>query len=430
MNHYYIQTIILSVFISSFAGCDAIFNSKQNDTTDEIFEEGRIDPQLERIDGYVAIVPFWEGFDQPRDVFVGFDGFVYVTDNEGVHALDRADIAPRRTIPLPGAVSVTQDRLLNLYVAARYDTVIAEVDPDIVWNLPAVYKIKNLNGAGDIIFQDTLIHPFLDASRSTRASRQFRLDRSRSDNDELVELTDVAALADNSIYITRRGPRNNSSSIEAPDNTVLEFTQIIENGVPTQKMRNVRQVRALNPTTPSLSSAIGLSDIITFISPPQRDIFTDDRSFIIAQTRQDRDIPFKVLAISVEDTPDGLVFQPDFDFLIRDTSRADGFLYEEFKFDRPTGLAFAGDESRFIFVVDGDQNKLFQFQATGEEGVNPPLGAADRTKRLIVSFGTQGNGPRQFNNPSGVAYFDEVVYVADTGNNRIARYKLSSDFED
>ena len=115
--------------------------------------------------------------------------------------------------------------------------------------------------------------------------------------------------------------------------------------------------------------------------------------------------------------------------MIRDTTRADGFLYEELKFERPTGIAFAGDASRFIFVVDADQNKLFQFQANGEEGVNPPLGAADRTKRLIVSFGEQGNGPRQFNNPSGVAYFDEIVYVADKGNNRIARYKLSSDFE-
>jgi len=149
------QRITLSLLLAVIFlnGCDAIFNSKQDDITDEIFEEGRIDPTLERIDGYVAIVPFWEGFDQPTDVFVGFDGFVYVTDATGIHALDRADIAPRRTIELPGAVSVTQDRLLNLYVAARYDTVINDVDPDIEWNLPAVYKIKNLNGAGEIVFR-------------------------------------------------------------------------------------------------------------------------------------------------------------------------------------------------------------------------------------------------------------------------------------
>ena len=43
-------------------------------------------------------------------------------------------------------------------------------------------------------------------------------------------------------------------------------------------------------------------------------------------------------------------------------------------------------------------------------------------------FGELG-GPKQFNMPSGVAYFRRVVYVADKGNNRIARYKLTSDFE-
>ena len=430
MNDKYIQTILILAIIASITGCDAIFNTKQDDTTDEIFEEGRIDPELERIDGYVAIVPFWEGFVQPTDVFVGFDGFVYVTDNEGIHALDRADIAPRRTIPLQGAVSVTQDRLLNLYVAARYDTVITEVDPDVTWNLPAVFKIKNLNGAGDIIFQDTLIHPFFDASRPSSAAQQFRLDKNSPINDELVEITSVAALADNSIYISRRGPRNNVNTIDAPDNTILEFSPVIENGINTQKMTNVRQIRTLNPNSPTLTSAINVTDIISFISPPQRDEFANNRNFLLAQGSSNVDITFRVLQINVTETPDGILFEPNTQFLVRDTSRADGFLYEEFKFDRPTGLAFAGDESRFIFVVDGDQNKLFQFQANGEEGVNPPLGAADRTKRLIVSFGSQGNGPRQFNNPGGVAYFDEVVYVADTGNNRIARYKLSSDFED
>lgn len=425
------QRITLSLLLAVIFlnGCDAIFNSKQDDTTDEIFEEGRIDPELERIDGYVAIVPFWEGFDQPTDVFVGFDGFVYVTDATGIHALDRADIAPRRTIELPGAVSVTQDRLLNLYVAARYDTVITDVDPDIEWNLPAVYKIKNLNGAGEIVFQDTLIHPFFDASRPSSAAQQFRLDRESPINDELVEITSVAALADNSIYISRRGPRNNLNTIDAPDNTILEFSEIIENGVNTQKMINIRQVRTLNPNTPSLLSAIEVSDINSFIAPPQRDEFTDDRNFLIAQEATNINIPFRVLQINVRQTPDGIIFEPNSEFLVRDTTRADGFIYEEFKFERPTGVAFAGDASRFIFVVDADQNKLFQFQANGEEGVNPPLGAADRDKRLIVSFGEQGSGPRQFNNPSGVAYFDEVVYVADKGNNRIARYKLSSDFE-
>jgi len=415
-----------------FYGCDNIFGTKDNSTTEEIFEEGRIDPTLEQTDGYAALTPFWGDFDAPTDVYVGFDGFVYVTDAEGVHVLDRADLSPRRTIELPGAVGVTQDRLLNVYITARYDTVVSELPGERgeqTWNLPAIYKIKNLNGAGEITYVDTLIHPFSDNSRGTTALEQFRLDRSRPDNDELVEFTGVGVLRDNNIYVSRRGPRNNLNVIEAPDNTVLEFVQELENGEKTGKMDNSNQFQALSPGTPSLTSAINLSDITTFANPPQRDVFPENRNFLMSQGASNQNIAFRVLQVNVVETPSGTEFQPNQAFLERDTSSTSGFLYEEGKFEDPAGLAIAGDQTNYIFVIDRAQHKLYQFKPNGEEGIDPPPAAVDRTRNLIVSFGEQGNGPRQFNSPSGVAYFDEIVYVADTGNNRIARYKLTTDFE-
>ena len=429
------KTTIYSLILLAalgFYGCDNIFGTKDNSTTEEIFEEGRIDPTLEQTDGYAALTPFWGDFDAPTDVYVGFDGFVYVTDAEGVHVLDRADLSPRRTIELPGAVGVTQDRLLNVYVTARYDTVVSELPGERgeqTWNLPAIYKIKNLNGAGEITYVDTLIHPFSDNSRGTTALEQFRLDRSRPDNDELVEFTGVGVLRDNNIYVSRRGPRNNLNVIEAPDNTVLEFVQELENGEPTSKMDNSNQFQALNPGTPSLTSAINLSDITTFANPPQRDVFPENRNFLMSQGASNQNIAFRVLQVNVVETPSGTEFQPNQAFLERDTSSTSGFLYEEGKFEDPAGLAIAGDQTNYIFVIDRAQHKLYQFKPNGEEGIDPPPAAVDRTRNLIVSFGEQGNGPRQFNSPSGVAYFDEIVYVADTGNNRIARYKLTTDFE-
>jgi hypothetical protein len=426
-----IYCLILLVALG-FYGCDNIFGSKDNSTTEEIFEEGRIDPTLEQTDGYAALTPFWGDFNAPTDVFVGFDGFVYVTDADGVHVLDRADLAPRHTIELPGAVGVTQDRLLNVYVTARYDTVVSELPGERgeqTWNLPAVYKIKNLNGAGEITYVDTLIYPFPHNIRATTALEQFRLDRSRPDNDELVEFTGVGVLRDNNIYISRRGPRNNLNVIEAPDNTVLEFVQELENGATTGKMDNSNQFQALNPGTPSLTSAINLSDITTFANPPQRDVFPENRNFLMSQGASNQNIAFRVLQVNVVETPSGTEFQPNQTFLERDTSSTNGFLYEEGKFEDPAGLAIAGDQTNYIFVIDRAQHKLYQFKPNGEEGIDPPPAAVDRTRNLIVSFGEQGNGPRQFNSPSGVAYFDEIVYVADTGNNRIARYKLTTDFE-
>ena len=47
----------------------------------------------------------------------------------------------------------------------------------------------------------------------------------------------------------------------------------------------------------------------------------------------------------------------------------------------------------------------------------------------IVSFGGTGDGALQFRNPQGVSYFRRIVYVADTGNNRISRFRLNTDFE-
>ena len=427
-------TLTLLLFTALITtGCDAIFGSKSNPTTDEIFEVGRIDPSLRDTDGYAPVLPFWGDFDQPTDVFVGFDGFVYVTDAVGLHVLDRADLAPRRTFELPGAVSVTQDRLLNVYVAARIDTLIQEPpndQPPTVFNLPAVYKIKNLNGAGPITVLDTIVHPFDDASRGTAASRLFRLDRNRPDNDELVQFTGVAIMDDNAIYVSRTGPRNRTNELPAPDNTILEFVPEIIDGVRATTMVNTAQIRALNPTTPSLVSAIGVSDITTFTNPPQRDQFPDSRDFILAQAEEDLEIPFRVLRINVVVTPDGTIYEPNQQFLVQDTTRADGFLYEEFKFSKPSGVAVAGDVTGYIFVVDEVQHKLYQFKPNGQEGIDPPPAAVDRTRNLTVSFGELGSGPRQFNTPSGVAYYDNVVYVADRGNNRISRFKLTTDFED
>ncbi len=425
-----ISSIALILILGlTFSSCDDIFNSKSNDDTDEIFDEGRIDPTLENLDGYAPVQPFWGGFDAPNDVHVGFDEFVYVTDAQGIHLLDRADLSPRVTIPLVGANAITQDRLLNVYVSARIDTVIESIDPTITWNLPAIFKIKNMNGAGAVTFVDTLIFPFDDASLSTSAAQNARLNRNSNINYELVEVTGLTILGDNTLYVTRRGPYEETIQVAAPDNTVLEFVRINENGVLTDKMRNVRQIRTLSPSVPSLRSGIGMSAIASFVAPPQRDSFTDDRSFLVAQADQSKDIPFRVLWINAVETIDGLIFQQNSELLAQDTTQADGFLYEPNKFLIPSDIAYTADDDSYIFVVDEGLNKLFQFQTNGQEGVPPPAGAEDQTRQILVSFGELGAGPKEFNQPSGVAYFDRIVYVADKGNNRIARYKLTSDFE-
>ncbi|MDI6401848.1 hypothetical protein QLX67_07570 [Balneolaceae bacterium ANBcel3] len=421
------------LFIAAFAiicglavaGCDEIFGSKSDPVTDEIFDQGRHDPSaiVEEV-GYSALLPFWF-FDKPTDVHVGFDELVYVTDASGLHILDRAG-GLFRTIELQGATTVVQDRMLNVYVSARYDTVVQAVDPDLVWNLPAVFKFEN-PGGGSAAVLDTIIMPFHDASRSTASVQRRRLNPDRNDNADKIEITGLGILDDNTLYVARRGPRNITGQPEAPDNTVLIYQYQESEG----RMRNTGQIRALDPNNPTLASAVQIGDLTTFVGAPQRENITSDRSFLITQQDTTRDISFRVLWINALDDVegiDGLAYRSRPQLLTHDTERADRFLYEQGRFVNPTGLAFSADARGHIFVTDAGTDSLYLFQSNGHEGVIPPAGS-QATKAISVSFGGTGNGPRQFNNPSGVAYFRQVVYVADRDNNRISRYKLNTDLE-
>lgn len=424
-----LQNFLILFFISiSLYGCDQIFGTKGDSITDEIFDEGRQDPNiiLDEV-GYSALLPFWDFFDRPTDVMIGFDELVYVTDATGLHILDRAG-RHFRTIPLNGAVTAVQDRLLNVYVSARIDTVVREVDPDITWNLPAIFKFQN-PGSGSTAVLDTLIMPFDDGSRTTSASQLIRLRPGRDDNADKIEITGLAVLHNNVLYAARRGPRNITGVPAAPDNTILLFNHILdEQGNKTGKMRNITQIRAVNPTNPSLISGVGLSDISTFVGPPQRENMTEEQGFLITQEDTSRFIPFRVLWVDAEFTPDGLAYRPRSQLLAQDTARADRFMYEEGRFVRPTAVAYSADARGHIFVTDAGTDSLYLFQSNGQEGVVPPAGSQAK-KAVNVSFGGTGSGTRQFIDPSGVAYFRRVVYVADKGNNRISRFKLNTDFE-
>ena len=79
------------------------------------------------------------------------------------------------------------------------------------------------------------------------------------------------------------------------------------------------------------------------------------------------------------------------------------------------GLAedVAVDEFENIFVVDSEKSQVHKFSRNGVH---------------ILSFGKEGTGDEEFKNPKGIAYANKIVYVADTGNNRILRFVLSTDF--
>jgi hypothetical protein len=63
------------------------------------------------------------------------------------------------------------------------------------------------------------------------------------------------------------------------------------------------------------------------------------------------------------------------------------------------------------------------------EGTHHLLYKYDRTGEKLLEFGTEGSGERQFRGPRGLAYSNGILYIADTGNNRIVRYQLATDIQ-
>jgi hypothetical protein len=229
-------------------------------------------------------------------------------------------------------------------------------------------------------------------------------------------------LPDNNIYVARRGPVNVPSSVILPHNTVLEFTP---------EGLNVQAILALDPVQPSLRSAVNPADVLTYVHPPQRQRFAESKDFLIAQAPlPGGSLRYAVLSVRAVVTADGIVYRPDTEKIqvAGNPALGEGFLYEEFRFEDPSDLAFAADGTSYLFVLDAGKDSLFVFTSRGVEGVAPPPGAAS-TLPVPASFGGTGDGARQFRSPQGVAYLDRIVYVADTGNHRLARFRLNTDFE-
>ncbi|MGZ5242656.1 MAG: hypothetical protein ACXWDO_01040 [Bacteroidia bacterium] len=400
--------ILLAVQMLLLQSCAFMFGTKEDETVEEIFEEGAIDPNLvPDAVGYVPILPVWNFFSNPIDVYVGYDEMVYVIDDNGVNVLDQKGQL-HRTIRIPGAKEIIQDRRIHTYVIGRAKVKVSGQEYD----LPAVYHLINAASASEPVIVDTLIHPFADVSRRNISFR----------NEDLqVEFTGLATRHDNVLYVSRKGPKNDPASTARPDNTVLFFSPEGE---------NIGYALGLNSTTPTLKSALDISSIASFATPPQR-VFgvSESNDFLLAQADQTRNIEFRVLWIKENADPDqGVSYTENTAMLNRDTSKAERFLYDSYRFKNPQDVYAATDAAGFIFVVDAALDSLYQFTSQGFEGVNPPANTKIR-KNIRVSFGGRGNGPFQFNQPSGVCYFNRTVYVADKGNNRVMRYKLSTDIE-
>ena len=79
------------------------------------------------------------------------------------------------------------------------------------------------------------------------------------------------------------------------------------------------------------------------------------------------------------------------------------------QFEHPSGIAFGSDGS--LYVAEIKNNRVQNFDVKG---------------KYLLQFGSRGRG--QLRQPTGIAVHEDRVYVADTGNSRIAVFQNNGTF--
>ena len=315
---------------------------------------------------YVRINPVWEGYNKPQDVMVGREPFIYIadTDNDRIVLLN-LDGQRLGTKAIKKPVALAQDYLLNLFVCAQFDTVISGQTQ----TYSAVYKL-------DLVSVNHQIE---------LAPEKRILPRPQDFAQPLREYTGACVFYDNSYLISRKGP-NNSNLID-PDNAVLIFVQKkLYDGSIIDSL--VGRVSLLDPTGSGTMSANQISSLTSFNSG----------NFNINVTLTG-DNSFKFQPLEYISSPDFTGYRIALQPLSRDVMMPGIFL-------QPEGSAL--DNSGNIYIADAGKDSIYKFNSFGDEQ---------------QSFG----GPEIFSQPYGVAFFNKTLYVADTGNNRILRFILSTE---
>lgn len=353
---------------------------------------------------FVPLQPSFKGFISPVDVIVGWDELIYVAD-EGKQELICLDLAGNQLgkISIPGIKAVAQNRNLDLFVIGTVPRKINNVD----YNLSAIYRIdpkSTIYGLNNAIFEDTIVHPFY-----------FKPSVSAfNSNDANVSFGGIGFTADNYFYVTRSGPNNLVSQLGGPDDALLVFDN--DNNF----VSPISVLTAVGTVSDFFSKPLAVS---TKAQPPQTFTVSTSGDFFYTSLASDRAI--KSLGIKRNDSELGteyVLLAP-----LLDTSLSKRYLYQPDLFSEPSDVALSSDSRNWIFVVDSKKDSVFQFQLNNfSEGVIPPVGSTSK-KNIIVSFGGKGTGASNFDNPKAVFYYDRILYVADKGNGRISRFKLTTD---
>jgi hypothetical protein len=350
--------ILLTAYL--FSGCTDEINIDQ-------FDGNKNRGNISGDTVYVQLSPSWEGFNNPKAILIGKEPFVYIadTDNDRIVMMNLAgEVLGTKTIRRP--IALAQDYKLNLIVCAQFDTVVAGVSN----SFSAVYKI-NLFAAG---------HDLQNAEMTRLLPRA----RTADFNFPQRKYKAVAAFYNNSFYVARSGPNN--ESVYDPDNSILMFEPKPGGGDSL-----IGRVPNIDPLSSGLLSGNGINSMATF---NRRNL-----DFVVTY---EGNVSFKSQWFHYYISPAEEKYVSQFD--PRDQVK----YMDPGRFLNPTGSWV--DAAGNIYIADAGKDSIYKFNAYGEE---------------LQSFG----GENIFNKAYAVAFFDRTLYVVDAGANKILRFILSTDLQ-
>lgn len=315
---------------------------------------------------YVQQAPVWTGFNKPQAILLGREPLVYVCDTKN-NRIVQIDLSGGviGSLAIRNPTDIAQDYHYDLLVIG--DSVLPVTNDTI----SVLYRIK-LQPVQGFLSEASLL-PLMGSDYPTPLTSRTR------------KFSGVAVFNDNSFLVTRRGP-NNSSALD-PDNAILDC-------VGQDSITSATPLSGFQPTGNGIYSIDQMSGITTFTS--------SSTDFIII--RNSPSFGFKVEWF-VYDATKG-TYNPKF-------LPEDNVDILNNQLDSPEGICV--DPSSNVYVVDSKLDSLFKYTSAGE--------------LKSESFGGAGSGTNQLLGPQGVSFFNKVLYIADTENDRIVRYRLSTELQ-
>ncbi|MBL7135427.1 MAG: hypothetical protein ISS81_02395 [Candidatus Marinimicrobia bacterium] len=320
----------------------------------------------------------WD-FKKPSDIYFGVDNFVYVcdTDNNRIVMMDAGGEIQGVSQFIEHPEAISQNDSLALLIVNKTNK---------------IYKIDLFNN--NHIISNAPIEEVYE--QTSQPDRQFTGITVYNGFEYYVTVIDVADSNTNYLEFSFVYDFRGDNTLKGPIPLYVNGTGLFSAILPT--------------------SIVSIRERYLDISSRAE----DSKAFLFTQTGRTSQLTnsFKVQSITTSMFEGQEILVPNTNLIWTD------FYSSEYIWN-PEDIAL--DRQGYIFVVDAGSSKS-ELDTTTH---TPGFYRFSTTGILLQSVVGFGDEPKQFNNPKGIAVSpfleEQIVYIADTGNDRVMLFRLSTD---